>query len=240
MKKILFPFLFCFLVLKSTAINDKFKLGILASPGMSWLTPLDTDLKKGKVKYGMNYGIQFEYYFTSENNYAIATGLFGGMEGGQVSGRDTFAFFAGGKTVSENYFMHNFQIPIAVKLKTNNLKNTNFRVFGQLGFANVFTVSSRATFDNTMYKATVPYTITRENVLSTKNDVTNFIPGFKYNFYDIRLDVSAGAEYEIDDKTSIVFGIQFQNGFLNQLADKDKKNEPMHMRLFNFRVGVMF
>ncbi len=239
MKKILTAFFLLVFVSKTFALGDKFKLGLMVSPGLAWYTPQGKDLTMGAVGFGMNYGLQFEYYF-KPNNYAFVTGVFGGMEAGQIKSRDAFSLLTSGKNVTEKYFNHNVQIPLAIKLKTNNIKSSKFRIYGQVGFTNVINVSSRATFDQTLVVGSTDVVVDKENMLRNGNEVQKAIPGFKMNFYDLRLDLGAGIEMDLDAKTSMLFGVQFQNGFLNQIKDNDAKNEPINMRNFNFKVGVIF
>jgi hypothetical protein len=77
------------LLSETFAINDKIRLGFVASPGMGWFAPKGNDLKKGTVQFAMNYGVVVDYYF-KDQNYGIQSGLFGGIDKGQLSDRLAF------------------------------------------------------------------------------------------------------------------------------------------------------
>jgi hypothetical protein len=73
MKKIALLTLSIFLLSETFAINDKIRLGFVASPGMGWFAPKGNDLKKGTVQFAMNYGVVVDYYF-KDQNYGIQSG----------------------------------------------------------------------------------------------------------------------------------------------------------------------
>lgn len=230
------------------AISDKIRLGVYVAPGVAWMQAEGKDLSKGPAAFGLNYGLNVEYYF-KDKNYAFVTGLAGGMEGGAVRDRDYFSVrtATGNSSVLEKYSVQNISIPIYIKLKTNEIKR--FHIFGQVGFEPVVTVYSRATFNQQIFRepygtstTNESFDISKENVLSKSNDVSKVAPGFHYNYFDIRLGVIGGAEYDINDKTSVLFSVGYHNGFLNTISDTkiDAKGDPVLMRNFLFTMGVMF
>ena len=243
MKKVILTFLLSAYLLNGFAITDKIKLGLSVSPGMGWLKPLGKNIGSNAngVAYAMQYGIVLDFYFKGQN-YGISTGLFGGMDGGSVFGRDSFAKWNAGRYITESYSNHYVTLPIYLKLKTNPIKN--FRLYGQIGFSFVFTVSSRASFDQAVYS---PYwatavTIDRENILKGPNDVQKLIPEFKYQIFDARLSVGGGFEYETKAKVSPFFGIYYYNGFVSVMNDGrvNPKGDGVVMRNLLFSFGVMF
>jgi hypothetical protein len=117
---------FLFLLSETFAINDKIRLGFVASPGMGWFAPKGNDLKKGTVQFAMNYGVVVDYYF-KDQNYGIQSGLFGGIDKGQLSDRLAFTTNTG-SVVKETYNNQYLAIPLYLKLKTNSIKGfSHFR-----------------------------------------------------------------------------------------------------------------
>lgn len=218
----------------------------MASPGVAWAKPAGKDLNMGKPRFGTDYGFMFEYWFAK--NYGISTGLYGAFDGDNIKGRDKFQNDTAGnqiRSVNEKYGFHYVVLPIYLKLKTNDIKGGNFSVWGQLGVTINFVVSARATFDNPIPLANPTatdsvITIEKENILRKNNDVTQSIPDFRSNFIDVRLGGGVGFEYKFDDRTSLIVGLMYHNGFINNLLDRDPKKEAIVMRFISLRVGVLF
>ena len=237
MKKSTFLVLAILLTVRGFSISDRIKLGLSVSPGISWLKPMGNEINKGVVGYGMQYGIRFEYYF-KDQNYAISTGLFGGMDGGGVQGRSVFTTMTGGRSVVEKYTTNYMMLPAYLKLKTNPIKG-KFIFFGEVGFQMTFNVSARASYDNTLMSG---LSITKENVFRSGNDVEKVIPGFRYHVFDFRLSAGGGMEYVINDKTSVFFAIHYNNGFVTVMNDRsvNPKNDAIVARNVLFSFGAMF
>lgn len=240
MKKPLLVTLLVASFLSSKALTDKIRLGFVASPGISWFQPSGNNVKQGAIRYGMNYGVVLDYYF-KDQNYGIQTGLYGGMDNGELKERDVF----GGSlySVRERYFNQYIALPFYLKLKTNQLASSKFRVFGQVGFSLVGTVSSRATYDKPLVDTSPMQliSVTKENILTKNNVISqNVVSGFRSNYFDFRLSVGAGFEYDVADNVAVTFGVFYHNGFINVLADQDAKKNPILVRNLLFSCGVMF
>lgn len=225
------------------SITDRIKLGLSVSPGVSWMKPTGNEISKGVAGLGLQYGLHIEYYF-KDRNYAISTGLFGGIDGGGLKGRDTFKVLTHGASVLERYNTNYLMLPIYLKLKTNPFKN-RYILFGEIGPSFVFNVSSRAN-----YNMSVPdpsgngstVTIVKENVLRDGNEVQQLIPGFRYQVFDFRLSVAGGMEYIINDKTAVFVALRYNNGFVNQINDRsvNPKKDPTVVRNVLLTFGAMF
>lgn len=248
-KKMKQVFILCFFVLlglHALALNEKLRLGIIASPGISWAKPMGKDLAKGKPRFGVDFGFTAEYWFAK--NYGLSTGVFGGLDGCNVSGRDYFENDTAGikvRDVVEKYTFSYLAIPVYLKLKTNPIKESKFTLWGQVGFNVNVTVSARATFSvpvpSYYPNLTEPLiAIEKENIMKAANEVALSIPGFRSGFVDVRLGAGAGFEYAFDEKTSLLIGVFYQNGFINAVIDKDPKKEAILMRNMSLRVGVLF
>lgn len=241
--KHVFTFLLLLTVtLKGYSLNDKIRIGFYGSPGISWCKPVGKDLVKGKPRFGVDYGFMLEYWFAK--NYGLSTGLAGAFDGQNISGRDKFENDALGfkvRSVTEKYGFHYLVLPAYLKLKTNEIKGGRFRIWGQVGVNINITLSARATFSDS-----IPATngnlisIEKENVWRKNNDVTQAIPDFRSNFIDVRLGAGAGFEYAFDDQASLIVGVMYHNGFINNLLDRDAKKEAILMRFMSLRVGVLF
>ncbi len=239
MKKYPISIFLLFLFSNTFAINDKIRLGFMASPGLGWFSPKGSDLKNAGIGYAMNYGLVFEYYF-KDQNYGIQTGLLGGLENGILKDRSVFQINTGKTDIVERYNNQFIAIPVYLKLKTNSLKK--FHIYGQVGFELNFTLSSRASFSKNLFDVTNNnvFEVNKENIISKKNAVTSVIPEFKSNFFDFRIAAGTGFEYDLTDKVALLFGVKYHNGFVDVLNDRDAKKDPIHVRNFLFNIGFMF
>jgi hypothetical protein len=243
MKRYLLVLLILCAYLNGFSISDRIKLGIFAAPGVSWMKPMGNEIHNGVAGFGLQYGIKVEYYF-KDQNYAIATGLYGGIGDGGLRGRDTLTRLNNGKSVLEKYNTNNLILPAYLKLKTNPFKD-RFRLFGEVGFQLVFNVSARANYDQSVPSTATGnplVSVVKENVLQNGNAVQQLIPDFRYQIFDFRLSVGGGAEYEINDKTSVFFAIHYNNGFISTVNDKsvNPKHDPTVVRNVLFTLGAMF
>ena len=243
MKKYLLVLVMLSFFTKGFSISDKVKLGLFVSPGIAWMKPMGSEINNGIAGLGLQYGVKVEYYF-KDQNYAIATGLYGGMDGSGVHGRDTLTKLNGGKSVLEKYTTNNITLPVYLKLKTNPFKK-KWRLYGEVGFQMVFNVSARANYSSSVpspYLNNALINIYKENVMRDGNEVQQLIPGFRYQIFDFRLSVGGGTEYIINEKTSVFFAIHYNNGFVNVINDKsvNPKGDATVVRNILFTIGAMF
>lgn len=242
MKRIFTLIVFSSLMTNAFSFSDQIRLGLAVSPGISWAQTPGTTVQNGAPRFGLHYGFLFEYWFTK--NYGLSTGLGGMLDGCNLKGRAAFDNDSAGtqvRNVIEKYTFQYLELPIYVKLKTNDIRESGFCAWGQVGFSIDITVSARATFSDS-----IPTTdgglvlIDKENILKMTNAVGQSIPGFHANFFDIRLGVGGGFEYKMDEKTSLLMGIFYHNGFINNIIDHDPQHNPNLMRLFSFQFGFLF
>ena len=240
MKHILITIAF-FSSFSAFAVTKQLKLGFAFSPGIGWLAPQGKELKKANPRFYADYGLVVEYFF--KPNYGISTGISGSYEGGNITGRKTFESRSVNlKQVNEQYIIQTLALPIALKLKTNEIKK-KFHFYGQVGFTFNFYVSSRANFSDAITEEgnpAVAVSIEKENIYRKDNEVRRLIPKFRSNFADVRLQVGAGVEYKLNDKTFLLMGIYFNNGLVNVIKDYDAKNEKIYFRNVALRMGVLF
>lgn len=243
MKKYFLLLLITLICIKGFSGNNRVRLGLFVSPGISWMTPMGKEINNGVVGFGLQYGLKVEYYF-KDQNYAISTGLYGGIGDGGLHGRDTLTQLNGGHSVLETYTTNNLILPFYLKLKTNPIKQKS-RLYGEVGFQAVFNVSARANYSSSIlspYPGSGIVTIYKENVLRNDNEVQQLIPGFRYNIFDFRLSVGGGFEYAVGEKTSVFFAVHYNNGFINIINDKsvNPKNDATVVRNVLFTIGAMF
>lgn len=241
MKRIFTLVILLSVFLEGFSLNDKIRIGLHVSPGIAWSKPFGKDLLKGKPRFGTSYGFLVEYWFAK--NYGLATGIGGAYDGCNIRGRDKFENDSLGnsiRSINEKYAFHYLEIPTYLKLKTNPIKGGKFVAWGQVGVTLNITVSARANYSDSVPTSSGNILIEKENILKQNNDVSKALPGFWSNFVDVRLGAGAGFEYKFDEKASLLVGLFYHNGFINNLFDHDEKKEPNVMRFMSLRVGVLF
>jgi hypothetical protein len=222
-----------------------FHFGLKASPALSWFMPKDKKFTNNGSKLGFGYGLITEFGFSK--NYAFSTGLeilnAGGKIGFPKSPDSTF-YLVQNEDVTptrtdtfllqeRNYRLRYVNLPLLLKLKTNQLGAMTY--FGQFGFDVSFKWQAMAN-DNVNLNGTAT---TRNDV-----DITKDI-----NFLRLALNVGLGAEYNLSGSTSLVFSVNYNNGFTNALRKNsktlyNKKFTALEQNsVFNyvaFTVGVLF
>jgi len=127
----------------------KVRIGAFVAPNMSWMRPSaakdgDQSQKNGGYKVGFTYGLMLDYNFT--DNYAVATGLQVNSTGGIVETENLKATDGGVLKSNINYNLQYFEIPLALKLKTDPVGK--FRFFGQAGLSLGINISKKSHLRN--------------------------------------------------------------------------------------------
>lgn len=243
MKKLsFFPILFVLLFLCNSVMaqdtdKSKFHFGLKAAPALSWFVPSDKNFTNDGSKLGFGYGLMTEFNFSK--NYAFSTGLEILNAGGKIrfpdstlskklnEKNDTFV------VTSTSYGLRYINIPLLLKLKTNQIGAMTY--FGQFGFDVSF--KWRALANNEAKLNLTPITVKNVNF---SEDI---------NFVRLALNVGLGAEYNLTGSTSLVFSVNYNNGFTNAMVKKskiltDKNYSPLIQKsVFNYvglTIGVLF
>jgi len=200
------------------AHND-FRLGLTATPTIGWVKP---ELGKGDGSgLGFSYGIMGDFNFAS--NYSFATALTITTINGKSIEPNALPYHqeANGsesKDYSLKYKMHYLQIPLTIKLKTDKI--ADLRWYGQFGLSNDFKIGAKQ-----------DASVDGKEIANGRNasDWTRF--------YRAGLIIGGGAEYDINEKTSIMAGLSFNNGF-TKITTNSGNNVRNHYIALN--LGVFF
>lgn len=229
MKKIIFLFALVFTTLLSqaqtTAKNNKFRLGIKASPNVSWMKSDNGSITANGSALRFGYGLNFDIFFA--DNYAVGTGLNVNTTGSSLSYLSTF----NGDDADENglaltnmsqigkvtrdYKVQYIQIPLTFKMKTPEIGYITY--WGQFGLGLNFNLKAFADeeVDYLYYqdKNTHNWLMSnRATSVANNKDIKNDLSIFHTN-----LIFAGGIEYGLAGNTSLLVGITFQNGLTNIL-----------------------
>lgn len=221
-----------------------FHFGLKASPALSWFAPSDKKITSNGVGFGFGYGLITEFGFTK--NYAFSTGLEVLNAGGKInfpktSDKTYYTVLNDVTSLQDTFFLQQrtyklryVNVPLLLKLKTNQIGAMTY--FGEFGFDVSFKWRALANDD-----------VIKDNTESTRPDVDI---SKDISFLRLAMNLGLGAEYNLSGATSLVFSLNYNNGFTNALHNSskmlfvNKTNAAFAQKaVFNYvglSVGVLF
>jgi hypothetical protein len=219
----------------STLLAQEFRLGVQVSPTFSWMNTNTPSIEGSGTNLGLELGLLGDYYFDSENKYAISSGITfmtnqgGGLtysQGGNLfpdadlsAGLDSISIADGTEV---NFGLQYIEIPLSVKLRGGS---GDLGYYVQLpAFGLAFPIKGRADISN----------FEDENILGS------VIP------LSFTWGLGAGAEYNLGDVT-LVGGLAFQSSILDIIKDDGvlndgvtKEDSKQNLNRLTVRVGIFF
>ena len=204
----------------AVSAQDNLRLGVHFDPIIGWFSPKVRTIDRDGMRPGFTGGLLLEAYF--HDNYAFATGISIGMQGGNLVYSDSVSVITGeedriwitpGTTVAYN--LSYVTLPVSVKMKTNEIGYMTY--FAQLGLTPQINTGSRASSSDENLK---------------KDYVSKEI-----NLVNLSFFFGAGIEYGIGGQTAITAGLFFHNGITDILSSNGYKAT---LNFVTIRMGVMF
>jgi hypothetical protein len=208
--------------------NDlkNFRFGLKAIPMITWYKPDDAaKFESGGAMLKFGYGLSTE--FRLNKVAVIATGLQVDYDGGRINLKDTAYYFLSrdneliepGDTANftgESRYQLNKRtynttyvtIPLTLKLKTNEIGYMTY--YGQFGVNASVRARSRADDDLRLVPG------------GQSSEKSKLLNSSDMQLMKLALNVGLGAEYNIQGSTSLVFGVNYINGFTN-VAKKESR-----------------
>lgn len=211
--------------------QQKFRFGLKVSPSVAWLGPdktkfNDIAVENGGAKMKFAYGLITE--FVIAKNYSFLTGVDVTYLGGVINYKDAnkVNYKLNDSTAlflkSREYRNQFITIPLALKLKTNEIGYMTY--FGQVGVDASFKIKGRANDDGTLFSKDSLGVFSLQGVDHTESDVDILK---QVNLFRIALNVGIGAEWNIAGNTSLLFAINYNNGFTNFFYNKTKDTNKL-------------
>lgn len=217
MKKTLFALLLTFTSTYLFAQNaSSVRLGLTAHPNFGFLK-----IENGKgngLSTGFSYGLISDFEFAE--NYCFATGLtITTINGsGTILNYQPFHVPSAANTDYDvKYKMQYLQIPLSIKLKTDEKDDMKF--YGQFGLTTDFRLGAR-------YDVEQGNTPLADGVKATDHT----------KFFRAGMLIGGGVEYRLSGKTSLLGGITYNNGLTN-IA---KKPHSVKNHYVGINIGVFF
>ncbi|RLD44364.1 MAG: hypothetical protein DRI86_07620 [Bacteroidetes bacterium] len=210
----------------------KFRMGIYGGMGWSWMKPKTKDYSKDGSHFAYSYGLITDYNFT--DNYTLSTGFAISNTGGKLSYSDAQEISNGVKDtgmVNRKYSISYFEIPILVKMKTNQMGY--FTYFAQLGIRNYMRLGST-------YDETFAYSDNGNTKTISSEEIEN---SDGINFYRMAFSFGIGTEYAISKSFSSFGYLSYDNGLtivLNNTNSVSELKENAVIKQFTLTVGFLF
>ena len=221
--KILFFLLLAIVPLRMVNAQQKISFGIHADPVISWFSTDINEVKNKGARPGFNFGLTYNKYFSS--NYSFSTGISLLNAGGRLVSSDTVVMvFSNFKStvLPGNPVVYKIQylaFPFGLKFQTNQIGYVSF--FSDLGFVPKIVINRKADIPS--------LNISGENASN------------ELRMFNLSYHITAGIEYSLGGSTALVFGLDFDNNFLD--ITKDNGNQPtdkVSQKILSFRFGVNF
>lgn len=199
------------------------RFGIRFDPSAGWFSNDVSTVRNDGARPGFSFGLAINRYFAP--NYSFSSGIMIQNAGGRlVSSEKTIMDFtnftaevsAGSPVV---YKIQYLVVPAGIRMQTN-----------QIGYVTVFSDLG----------------IDPKLVIGGKCDIASLgIKGEKANselkMFNAAYHIAAGIDYAIGGSTSLVFGIRFENNFLDITEDNNSQPSDKTMqRILSFSLGVNF
>ena len=218
--------LLLFLLLTSSPLyivhaQQRIGFGIHVDPSVNWFSTDISQVKNDGARAGFNFGLTYNKYFAP--NYSFSTGISLMRTGGRLVSSDTTEMqYTKSKVLPGNPVIYKIQylvFPIGLKLQTNQIGYFTF--FSDLGLDPKIAVSRKADIPS--------LNISGENA---KNEI---------NLFNLSYHITAGIEYSLGGTTALIFGLNFDNNFLDATIDSgNQRVDKVSQKILNFRFGVNF
>jgi len=226
MKKVLLVFILAFVVTTAWSQDSNFKFGVKVQPALAWFrvdAPDEPNFKSDGMPFGFGFGLITDFAFT--DRYSFSTGL----EIANRPGKTIYTYSETNGTSVVNYTRRTkvslrfIEIPLTLKLRTNEIGYITY--FFQAGVSPGYAIRSRAEIEE------------NDKVIDDNADYSDQI-----NEFNLSMILAAGAEYSLGGSTSLLFGITYNNGFLDLIDDegyngKEVKGNSNYLAL---SLGVLF
>ncbi|RYY26399.1 MAG: PorT family protein [Chitinophagaceae bacterium] len=229
----------------------KVKFGAFIAPNVSWMSPTSSKSKDGLYRVssngsniGFTWGLLADYFFTE--NYGIASGIHINNTGGnvravrRVEGDKANNFV---ETADFNYRLQYIELPFHLKLRTDEIKQSGFKAFGQLGLTAGINIGKKATYEVSYWDAGTG------SFVAAEGDREKLSGSFTIAPVNLQLNIGAGVEKRISQKMSYYLGLFFNNGFLPDATKPEEfdleykgrfSDGNVRLNNFAFRLGLFF
>ncbi len=215
--------------------QKNYHFGFKFSPNIGWLNPDTRDYSNDGTSLGFSWGFISEFPFAE--NYSIVTGFNVVQTSGKLSipyqQKDENGVVLYEGKLKRNYHLKYLEIPLMLRMQTKkfNYKIGDINYYGQIGLCTGFNLRAKADDD---YDIKIGQEKNSENNVDIKDNITLIRES---------LNIGGGIRYNIGAANSLLFGINFNNGFVDILKGHNTKTDEKEDAILNYfeiSVGVLF
>ena len=185
-----------------TVKAQKIRFGIFADPVISWFSTDTKETKNSGSRAGFDFGFTFNKYFSK--NYSFSTGISLLSAGGRLVNPDStivmkFNNFTTEVLKGESvvYRIQYLAFPVGLKFESNQIGYIT--IFADIGLDPKVVIGGKADIPSAGIKGE-----------SAMNELKRF---------NLAYHIMAGIEYSLGGTTGLVFGLGFENNFLDVTKD---------------------
>jgi hypothetical protein len=205
------------------AQEKNIRFGVFADPVIAWFSSDTKETKNDGARAGLNFGFTFNKYF--DKNYSFSTGLSLLNAGGRLTNADSVEMAFNNFTTEVApgepmiYRIQYLNIPLGLKFESDQIGYTRF--FVDLGLDAKVVLGG---------KVDIP-----------SHEIEKEAAADELNLFNIGYHLMAGAEYSLGGNTEMVFGIGYENNFLDVTNDiNDQPTDRIKHNIIRFRIGINF
>ncbi len=233
MKKIALILVTVALVFNSFSQNVR--MGLTASPQLSWMKSDASTISSDGVQAGFNFGLLTDFFFA--DRYSFSTGLMINNTGGTLLYKDSLLFKTNDKDYNLQagskikYKIQYIDIPLSFKMESNQIGY--FVYYAQFGLTSHVRVGASADIEGE--------TLSADSTLLTTVSLSGAGCKNEINLFNVSYNIGAGVNYYFSKNTAITLGILYTNGFIDITNNTDKLiKDNVSLRCVTLRVGVLF
>jgi len=229
MKKVILLFLSLIFISTALKAQDRakpFNFSFRMGPNLSWLKSNSDAVSPDGSVVGFSWGALCE--FPVQNNYSFVTGFNINFAGGKVDYASTIQNQT--VLVKERYSLKYLELPVMLKIKTNEVNGVLF--YGQIGLGTSFRLNSRVKRSFELPSTYSGLGIPSQDVNS--DNLTSFIRE--------SLLIGIGGQCALQDNLKLFGGLNFNNGF-SDILKKGPYNSSDPKVISNFvelNIGLYF
>lgn len=208
--------------------SQSMRMGLTASPQISWMTSDASTVSADGAQFGFNFGLKTDFFFA--DRYSLASGITINNTGGKLK-YDSTRFVTNDRTfeklenASIKYKIQYIDVPLAFRMESNQIGY--FVYFAQFGVTNHFRVGASADISGTNEDEDISL-----SGVGCKDEI---------GFYNMGYNIGAGTNYYFSKNTAITLGVIYTNGFIDATSNKGKKvKDNVSLRSVTLKIGVLF
>lgn len=225
--------------------SSSFTAGAYTGPVFSWMNSAESSINSNGTNLGLQLGIQGEFGFGDRDNYAITVGMrFAFNQGGTLKYDYSGNYLPSSSLPQEfrsgdaplpagldiKYNVHYFEMPVSIKLYTNEMGH--WRYFAELPILSLnVRTKSRAELNGSG--------ISFDDVQISSD----------YRLINMGLGCGVGGSYSLNSGNAVYFGLYYTHNLFDNIRNKGRfvrENEVVSndfkeaTNLIHARVGYMF